>query len=401
MTSNNKFKNWLPVIIFMIIAIGLRLRCNSSENHYLLAGSDGPYLPVQVKSLFEHFRLAFPDMPLLFVICTLVAKLLYLFRLGTENECILMSIRFIDSFLPPLTAIPVFYIAKELNFETTQAKFSNYLTVAFSILSFTPLFLFSFQLQKNGIATLLIFSYLYYVLKILKYKTGEDTIKAVIVLFLCAFTHFGSFGIMVFISLLVFSVWLFSQKNKFKIQTVKISLGAVGVFISTFSLIAIFDYTRFLRIINVPFKLFEAPALLFALNGQNFILYGPNLFILISMNLLAFTGIVFLILKRKQIDSDKLILGLAVGFCTLFFSNPFLGLEWASRLFMMAYIPVTVMYLIIYNSGSSYWIKIPTLSLFSLLTALSIGTTVFDRPPKSIDNESFKELQQMSDKGLF
>jgi hypothetical protein len=166
MTINKQFKQWIPVIIFIVIAIVFRFYRTSTENHYLLAGSDGPYLPLQVRSLFEHYRLAFPDMPLLFVLCTIVAKLFYFLQLGTVNECVLLSVRFIDTLIPPLTAIPVFLIAKELCKEDSKFEFSNYLLVAFSILSFTPLFIFSFQLQKNGLATILIFIYLYYALKI-------------------------------------------------------------------------------------------------------------------------------------------------------------------------------------------------------------------------------------------
>jgi len=162
MTINKQFEQWIPVFVFIAIAIAFRFYRTSNENHYLLAGSDGPYLPLQVRSLFEHCKLAFPDMPLLFVLCALVAKLFYFLHLGTVNECVLLAVRFIDTSLPPLTAIPVFFIAKELYKEELKIKFSNYFLVAFSILSFTPLYIFSFQLQKNGLATILIFSYLFF-----------------------------------------------------------------------------------------------------------------------------------------------------------------------------------------------------------------------------------------------
>ena len=398
---NKQLIHWIPVIIFIAIAIGFRLYRNSADNYYLLAGSDGPYLPVQVKSLFKHFRLAFPDMPLLFVLCTILAKVLFFVKLGTENECILMSIRLIDSFLPPLAAIPVFLITKELCTENIKSKFSNYFLVAFSILSFTPLFLFSFQLQKNGLATVFIFTYLYYAIKLIKYQQRIDAVKASIVLFICVISHIGSFGLLVFISLTTLIIWLLIQKNKLSGHFLKIALGIAALLIITFSLIAVFDFSRFNRIINVPLKIFEAPVLLFALNGQNFVLHGPTLFILITLNLLTVIGLVFLIVKRKQIETYKLILGMALGACSLFLSNPFLGLEWASRLYMMAYIPTTVLYIIIFNTTTSIWIKIPTVSVFAVLLILSFGTSAFDKSYMTIDNASFIELQTMKDKNLF
>ncbi len=146
--TDNRIKliRWLPVITFIIIAIAIRLYRTSTANHYLLAGSDGPYFPLQVKFLVDHYRLAFPDMPLLFTVSALFTKVLYFLHIGTENECIFLSIRFIDAFLPPLSAIPVFLIANELTSKKIKSTFASYLMVAFAILNFTPLFIFSFQL---------------------------------------------------------------------------------------------------------------------------------------------------------------------------------------------------------------------------------------------------------------
>ena len=401
MTINKQFKQWTPVIVFIVIAIAFRFYRTSNENYYLLAGSDGPYLPLQVRSLFENYKMAFPDMPLLFVLCTLVAKLFYFLHFGTVNECVLLAVRFVDTLLPPLTAIPVFLIASELYKEDLKIKFSNYFLVAFSILSFTPLYIFSFQLQKNGLATILIFSYLFYVLKIITYEKKTDLIKAVVVLIICAFTHFGSFGVIVFITIITFLVWLLTQKNIFKSHTFKISISLITVLIVSFTLIAFFDYTRFLRIINVPFKIFEAPVLLFALAGQNFVFNGANLTILIVMNLLAIIGIIVLARQRKQLDKNIFIIGSSMAICTIFLSNPMLGLEWANRLFMLAYIPITILYLILYKINDNKWFKIPTLSIFSILLFVSLGTSLFDKSPRTMDDSSFRELQQMKDKNIF
>src|SRR5580704_6117934 len=103
--------HWLPVVLFMITASLIRLHSNAAVNYYLLAGSDGPYYPLQVRSMLEHFHLAMPDMPLLFIIDSLLAKALQIFHIASPEECILLSIRFTNSFLPPLAAIPVFLIA--------------------------------------------------------------------------------------------------------------------------------------------------------------------------------------------------------------------------------------------------------------------------------------------------
>ncbi|MEO7211046.1 MAG: hypothetical protein ABIY35_08865, partial [Chitinophagaceae bacterium] len=168
--NRQKIISWLPVIACIIIAIAIRLYRTSTANHYLLAGSDGPYFPLQVKYLVDHSHLAFSDMPLLFTLGALFSKILYFLHIGTENECILLSVRFIDAFLPPLSAIPVFLIARVLTTKNIKFSFAIYLMVAYSILNYTPLFIFSFQLQKNGLAVFFVFLYIYYIIKTLKYE---------------------------------------------------------------------------------------------------------------------------------------------------------------------------------------------------------------------------------------
>lgn len=340
-------------------------------------------------------------MPLLFLITTLLAKFLFLLHITNQATCILISVRLIDSFLPPLAAIPVFLIAKELVGSYDKTKVITYLIVAFSILNFTPLFVFSFQLQKNALATVFIFSYLYYVVKILKYKTKNDIIKSLLFLIICMLTHFGSFGLLVFLSLSIFLVWFSTQKNKWNTYTLKVFLGLVLAVIIVLLFIAIVDYTRFIRIINLPIKIFEAPVLLFALNSQNFILKGQTLIILIGSNLLAIFGFVFILRNKKQFDNYKFVLAFSMCISILFLSNPLLGLEWASRLFMLAYIPLVILYLIVYNSTCNNIIKIPTIIIFSILLFISIGSSTFDKPFRSINDSSFNELQQLKNKNLF
>ena len=399
--NRQKLISWLPVIAFIVIAIIIRLYRTSTANHYLLAGSDGPYFPLQVKFLLEHYHLAFSDMPLLFTLGALFSKILYFLHIGNENECILFSIRFIDVFLPPLSAIPVFLIAKELINKNVKPTFASYLIVAFAILNFTPLFIFSFQLQKNGFAVFFVFLYIYYIIKTLKYENRSDIIKAIIVLILCALTHFGSFGILIFVTLIIFIFWIFSNNNKRNLLFTKKLLLVTATFGLIFSLIAFFDFTRFLRIVHLPLKIFEAPVILFALKGQNILFHGQRLIILVLTNLLAIQGIILILRNRSVMDKYKVIIGLSFAICSIFLSNPFLGLEWAKRLFTMAYIPLAVLYLIIFSTISSRWIKLPTAFAFLLLLFVSFISALFQKPEISISKEAFVEFQQLNNKISF
>src|SRR4051812_45251463 len=107
------FFTWLPVIVFIITAMGIRFWQNTSAN-YLIVGGDGPYYPLQTRSMLEQFKLALPDMPLLFMMEALIAKALYLFNYSSQNDCVLMAVKLTDALLPALAAIPVFLISREL-----------------------------------------------------------------------------------------------------------------------------------------------------------------------------------------------------------------------------------------------------------------------------------------------
>lgn len=273
--------------------------------------------------------------------------------------------------------------------------------VAFAILNYTPLFVFSFQLQKNGLAVFTMFFYIYYIIKTLKYENRTDFIKAFLALILCALTHFGSFGLLVFASLLVFIFWMFNYNNKRNFLSAKKILFISAILILIFSIIAVFDFTRFLRIVNAPLKIFEAPVILFALNGQNFLLHGQTLIILVLTNVLTIQGIVLILRHRSVMDKYKVIIGLSFAACSMFLSNPFLGLEWANRLFMMAYIPLTILYLSIFNTISSQWIRIPTVFIFILLLGISFIRALFDKPLLSISKDAFAEFQQINNQVAF
>ena len=155
-------QEWFPVVIIIITAILIRLYITSDKNYYLLAGADGPYFPLQVKSLLENFQLGYPDMPLLFLLGAFIARIITILHIAPESESILLAVRMIDAFLPPLAAIPVFLIANETGLYNGVVKKRNYVMVAFSVLNFTPLVIFSYQLQKNALAVIWVLFYIYY-----------------------------------------------------------------------------------------------------------------------------------------------------------------------------------------------------------------------------------------------
>jgi hypothetical protein len=396
-TPATKILRWLPVGLFMIAAAMIRLHSSAAADYYLLAGSDGPYYPLQVRSMVEHFHLAMPDMPLLFIADGLLAKLLQLLHVASPEKCILLSIRLTNCFLPPLAAIPVFLIAKECQIKpSVGTSLLNYLIVAFSILNFTPLILFSNSvLQKNAAAVICIFFYLYFALRLLKYGRKKDVYYGLVTLLLCALTHYGSFAFLVLFSMLAGAFWLADGKGPFESVTRrKIAVILVG-FIIVLCLVALFDAHRFVKLVSAPINLFRGPVLFFALKGQNLVLNGFTLVNLIIVNVLALLASVLLITaRRRTIRPDKVFAGSLTAMAFIF-SSPLFGLEYANRLFMMSYIPLSLLYLVIFNEFRSGWIKAIPVLLFSCLMVFAVGNGIFNRLTMSISEDAFAEFKQM------
>jgi Ca2+/Na+ antiporter len=173
------------------------------------------------------------------------------------------------------------------------------------------------------------------------------------------------------------------------------------IFMAGLLMIALFDGARFSRMLHVPLRLFEAPVLLFALNGHNYLLHGPILVILLLTNVLAIVGMIVLIKRRAVLERYQVITGISCAVCAIFLSNPLLGLEWANRLFTMAYVPLTILYLVVFNQHLSRWARIPMQLVFILLLWLAFARAFRDRPPLAITNEALIEFQQVKDKSSF
>jgi len=392
---------WLPVFLFMITAALIRLHMNFSTS-YLLIGSDGPYNPIQVRNMVDHFSLGLPDMPLLFSLEAIFAKLLQLLHAGSPDQCIIYAVQLTDAFVPPLAAIPVFLISREVNKPGSKTGLFDYLMAGFSVLNMSTMVIFANSgLQKNAVAVILIFFYIYFVLRLLKYHNRKDVYYLLLMLLLGALTHYGSFSIMLLLSGLTVIFWIYCYKVKILSLNYKKMLLALFIISLLFAIIAFFDVHRAMRLLQIPFRIFEAPVLLFKLNGQDIVLNGFILFNLVLLNLLSLGSLVVIIANRKKWSPPVNIMGLALVVLTLFLEFPLLGLEWANRLFMMGYIPITVLSLIFFNNVRSIWVKALPALIFILLMIYASGYSIMTPRFVSISNQAFQEFKQIKNKVPF
>jgi hypothetical protein len=84
-------------------------------------------------------------------------------------------------------------------------------------------------------------------------------------------------------------------------------------------------------------------------------------------------GIVAFILVYKKLGRPEQLFGFTSLVLAALLLSPFIGFEWASRLQMMAYIPLTMAYLIIFSTKTSWRVKFFPAVLLGMIIALSFA----------------------------
>lgn len=388
---------WLPIIVLMLLAAYIRFRANAGIN-YLLIGGDGPYYPLQVRSMLEQQKLAYPDMPLLFIIEGMLAAVLNFFHIASYNDCIVMAVKATDILLPPLAAIPVFMISRELRAPGMKPGFFNYVLVTFSVINLTTIGAFSNGLQKNAVAMIWVFFYLYFLIRLIRHEQKKDAAYAAIVLVLCALTHFGSFALLLFLSLLLGISWLLYNKQAPGSVNRKKLFAALAIILALLPVIAYYDPGRFQRLMAIPLRVFEFPVALLIANG-----FGIENFLspihLLFTNLMMLISLFVLIVNRKRIEQRLRLIAFAMTAAAFFLASPFIGLEWANRLYIISYVPMVIVYLILFNVAISRWIKAVPACFLAMLVLLCL----FGRQANTecITPESYREFAQLKDRVAF
>jgi hypothetical protein len=383
---------WSILTILLVTAVVMRFKL--AERPYLIAGTDGVYYPLQIRSLLEHHHLALPDMPLLFLLEAFVAKMILMFSGLSIDDSVMLTNRCMDAFLPALAAIPLFMTARLLRNSRTGVSFTDYLLIVFCLLNFSTVLMNSSGLQKNNFGVVLVFSLIYFCLAFAKKREKKSLFFAVATLILCALTHFGCFCV----SLLFLALILLQLPFHFKVArktVMRYLFSILGILFFLLILIALFDPNRFSRLLHIPFQIFICPAILSMIHYNN-IGADINPLNLITLTPLLAIACILLVVKRKQLEpTDKLFTSALVLLCFILLM-PLIGIEWYSRFLLMAYVPLTVLYLFIFNLQFSRWLKISLATGFVLVISLAFLFGFFTfREDISISRKAYEDFRKI------
>lgn len=368
------FKPTIIYLIFGLLALCLRLYFNFSQE--LIPGANGGYYPLQVRSVLTNGHLGFSDMPLIFYLNAFIIKIISFFGFPTTDNLILNVVKVIDSLSIPLLLIPLYKII-HLTKQPSSIIFEVSI-IAFSVLSLSPLILLS-DFQKNALAIVFLFCFFAYFPNYLHKKGKMYILLSFLFLLLTGLTHFGTFIFAVFIITIVM-LYLFRKKALFPL---------IIIIIASSGLVAIFDLTRFNRLLTFGNSIFERPALL---NGM---LVPPdflNIFISVS---LVIIGAIALKRSSSILTPYQKAVIISSMVCLTAFSFPLLDGDYFGRFGLFLFIPQLLLIIQIAPVISVRQLK--TIGIFLLLFTLLSILGFMGRPkPTVIDQTEFENLKELN-----
>lgn len=401
LSSWKRFGLWLPLGLIIGVAIIIRWRANFDGA--LMSGVNGPYYPVQVRSLLENGKLGFPDFPFIFYLEAAVAKLLFFLGVANLGDCIMLASKAVDAVFPTLVAIPAFLLARSWLSGEKRRHWVPSVTAAFSVLSSSALTMVA-DFQKNAAGFVWFFFFAYFLYRALSRGTWKTYAAAGIAFALTGLTHIGCFGLAIvflFVSAAISLVSLPAGRQVGRVKRRSIFLGSVILVlflaVTVGGLYIFFDPTRVERLIGIflsPLRVFNPPVIFDIIRGQS-TLGGPHLFDWAVINMFGVFGLILLVRRWAVTEVAQRSVVIAAILSVFLLGSPFLNEHWADRLWLMAYGPavVVVAFLLtkLYNR-----LALGTVTAFVLLlTILSAGMmSGFDRPA-SITEAAYDELYQV------
>ena len=270
-------------LIFGLVLLSVRLIFN--YNSELIAGINGGYYPLQVRTLLETGHLGFSDMPLYFCLHAFFVKIASFFTKIDLDILIIHTSKIIDSISLSLLVFPLYLSAKSF-LGNERPKTFEIILAGYATLSFSPLILTS-DLQKNAFAIPLFLFFIFYLLLFLRNKKKRNIMLSVIFITLTGLTHFGVFSISVII--LIFSLLVIYRK--------KAILPILGVLIFGVLMVFLFDRNRSESLLSLWNIIFEKPVIL------QCPLSPPDLFNFVFSYILVGFGIFYLVKREYELSS--------------------------------------------------------------------------------------------------
>jgi hypothetical protein len=383
------------ILAIILIASTIRARINFSSE--MIPGINGGYYPLLVRNLLEYGSIRYPDTPLIYWIQAFLSLIINIFNGSGFDHSVLMSSKIFDSIVPPLTCVPVFLFAKD-HLRTQQKSRFFVLTIsAFSVLYLGFLLVLSSEMQKNAAGLIWVACYILWINRFMIKRKRKDIWISLIFLILIALTHIGCFAVAFLFTLIYGITHFIGEGKRIRMKTLLIGFSAISLIILISFAILIKDPDRMLRVLSFylnPLRIFESPYLFLLLSGQQ-VYFGFLFHNFLLINILSIAGLIIVLINHNKLVFIDFTFALSLAILSICLSSPLIGMEWALRYYLMAFLPIALMFVFVYKSLTGNVSKIAITSVFFLLTAFSVFFGITGKRSPSISSDAYKDLVEL------
>lgn len=387
---------WLQFLLLLLLVLLtgiLRARMNFSSE--MIPGINGGYYPLLVRNLLDYGSIRYPDTPFVYWIQALISLLIRLFSNLDTDQSVLLASRLFDSVFPPLTCIPVFLFARYHLKDQTGSRLYIFLVSSFSVLYLAFLLILTSEMQKNAAGMVWLACFIYSATRISSNHSRKHLLISLLFLILTALTHIGCFAV-AFLFILIYSViYLIRSPKKIRIKTVFVILSILAGIVLLSLIILLRDPDRMQRVLSFylnPFRLFESPYLFILGSGQQ-PYFGFLFHNFLLINILSIFGSVLLLLNRSSLTASDFTCALSLFTLSLLLSSPLLGMEWALRYYLMAFLPIAFASVFVFKSLKVRFHRIILSSVFFVITGFSLVVGFTGSRSPAISSDSFADLK--------
>lgn len=389
-------QNFFIIGLIILIAAAIRLKTNFSAD--LIPGINGGYYPLLARNILETGSMNYPDAPLVHWLCAGLGAIIQAITGLTIDNALIASARLIDSLIPPLVAVPVYLLSRQVYPDMEKPETARYIFPAFTALYLASLMVLSGDMTKNSVGLVFLSAFLLYAIRFFQNRKIKFILLSIIFLILTGITHIGCLAVaFTFILICSFLCLIRSAKRKI-LRNLSFLLLAILLFISVSLLLLRSDPDRLTRVTSFylnPLRIFETPYLFLLINGQHpysgFLWHN-----FLIINLISLSGLIILIRFRNRIRVHEQVPAWGLSMLSLALSSPFIGIEWALRYHLMAWLPIAFQYLFILRILPGRWYKRATLWIFGALVLLSATAGITGKRMPSITRESYQDLRNIT-----
>ena len=381
-------KEWFSLTSIFLLSVIIRLKTNFGTEY--IPGGNGAYYLDLVRNLLENGKSIQADFPLVFWLEAAISFVVIKLGLANINTAIDLTSRIFDSVIPALSIIPAYLLTKKiLNRKTNWII--PVLMSSVSVLYFSFLILVS-EFQKNSLGLLWLFWLIYYLLLVHEKVTYKNLLGVFVFLILTGLTHYGCISVgmaIITVDFICRNLFRYAIKRLFK--TIILLTLLLGI---SFVIMYLINPWRVKSLIRIPEEIFANPILIAIINNKQ----ALSIYDIVSITFLNSVAVVSLVLfvKRfKEINSKHHSFLFSMILLLFFLSSPFLGVEFAQRVYFISYLIAVPLLSFNYNLIRERKKKLLIAIILSAVILGSVSIVVARPVYSNMNKKIFSEMLKM------